>query len=153
MGDRSSSQAVNQDEVLIVEDDNLLASAIKRNLEVRGYGATIAAGADDANRLITPAFPNMVLLDIDLPDGLGWDVARRLRAVGNDACVIVISGMRPNERLVTETGCRGFLEKPFPIEALIRQVEQALHPQSDARREAELLEDAGLQPSLPDGAT
>jgi DNA-binding response OmpR family regulator len=63
------------------------------------------------------------LLDIDLPDGSGWEVLRGLRTAGHsDVPVIVMSALRPNPRLCKDLRPTGVLEKPFPMEALLRQV-------------------------------
>src|SRR5579884_2323695 len=111
--------------VLVVEDDSTLVRAITRNLEARGYQTAAVAGVEDAVEILHRGVPSLLLVDIDLPDGSGWDVVRWLRTQGFTTPVIVISALRPNERLIRELGCRSFLEKPFPIEALVRQVEDS----------------------------
>lgn len=109
--------------VLIVEDDPALAHAIDRSLSVRGYTTERAHDVATAVSRLKRSCPDILLLDIDLPDGSGWDV---LRAVRSGSCwsteVIVMSALRPNPRLVTELRCEAVLEKPFPIESLLRLV-------------------------------
>ena len=109
--------------VLLVEDDHALADVETRNLTARGYATRqvdTVAGALAAIQEVTPA---LVVLDIDLPDGSGWEVLRALRASGHaQVPVIALSGLRPNPRLVTELGCVGVLEKPFPIDSLLRLI-------------------------------
>jgi DNA-binding response OmpR family regulator len=71
--------------------------------------------------------PSLVLLDVDLPDGSGWEVLRALRRQGcQDTRSIVITGLRPNGHLVRELECAAVLEKPFPIETLVRLVVASL---------------------------
>jgi CheY-like chemotaxis protein len=109
--------------VLVVEDDPTLARAIARNLSARGYAVRSATTVADATAAIAEADPALVLLDIDLPDGSGWEVLRGLRAAGHsDVPVIVMSALRPNPRLCDELDAARVLEKPFPMEALLRQV-------------------------------
>lgn len=109
--------------VLIVEDDPALVHTISRNLSVRGYGAESVSTVADALPALDSECPALLLLDIDLPDGSGWEVLRALRAAGcADTPVIVISALRPNPRLAKELQCAAVLEKPFPMEALMRQV-------------------------------
>lgn len=109
--------------ILVVEDDPTLTRAITRNLVARGYTTQSAASVAEALSAISDTRPGLVLLDIDLPDGLGWEVLRELRARGGeDVPVIVMSAMRPNPRLADELECAGVLEKPFPMESLLRQV-------------------------------
>jgi CheY-like chemotaxis protein len=109
--------------VLVVEDDPTLARAIARNLSARGYVTRSATTVADATAAIAEADPALLLLDIDLPDGSGWEVLRGLRAAGrSDVPVIVMSALRPNPRLCDELDAASVLEKPFPMEALLRQV-------------------------------
>jgi len=109
--------------VLIVEDDAVLAHAVGRNLTARGYDARIVGTVAEALDALEKDTPSLVVLDIDLPDGSGWEVLHTLRAGGRHAVpAIVMSALRPNVRLVTELGCVGILEKPFPIDSLLRMI-------------------------------
>jgi DNA-binding response OmpR family regulator len=113
--------------ILLVEDDDTLVRSISRNLSVRGYTTHAASTVQAALEEIDAAIPDIVVLDIDLPDGSGWDVLRSLRAKsGEDVPVIVISALRPNPRLVTELDCSNVLEKPFPMESLLRLIAENL---------------------------
>ena len=109
--------------ILIVEDDQTLAHAIERNLAVRGYATRRVGSVADATEALHRERPGLVLLDIDLPDGSGWEILRDLRERGcEDTGVIVMSALRPNSRLVAELHCTGVLEKPFPMDSLLRLV-------------------------------
>jgi DNA-binding response OmpR family regulator len=113
--------------ILLVEDDDTLVHSISRNLSVRGYTTRAASTVQAALKELDAAIPDIVVLDIDLPDGSGWDVLRSLRArSGEDVPVIVISALRPNPRLVTELDCSNVLEKPFPMESLLRLIAENL---------------------------
>ena len=116
--------------ILIVEDDAALVRAISRNLSVRGYGTNSAMTVGEALPVLTSQCPALLLVDIDLPDGSGWDVVRALRAAGCAGTpIIVMSALRPNSRLAKELQCAAVLEKPFPMETLLRQV--TAHLQTD----------------------
>ncbi|GAC1323836.1 MAG: hypothetical protein NVSMB22_11960 [Chloroflexota bacterium] len=109
--------------VLIVEDDQALLHSMERNLAVRGYVTRRASRIEDAIAEIQHQPPAVLLLDVDLPDGSGWEVLRTLdKKYVENIAVIVVSALRPNPRLVIEFGCFAVLEKPFPVEALLRQV-------------------------------
>ena len=115
--------------VLVVEDDSTLARSIARNLTARGYNTRIATTVAEAVMAIEQACPALVVLDIDLPDGSGWEIVRDLRANGHgDVSAIVMSALRPNQRLAEELRVTGVLEKPFPIESLLRLVAQCCGP-------------------------
>jgi len=112
--------------ILVVEDDPTLARTIAHNLSARGYPTRSAMTVSAATGAIVAERPAVVLLDIDLPDGSGWDVVRNLRADGrDDVAVIVMSALQPNPRLCHEFHAAGVLEKPFPMESLLRLVAQA----------------------------
>jgi DNA-binding response OmpR family regulator len=111
------------DSVLIIEDDPTLLRAISRNLAARGYAVRGATTVAEARAAIVDALPIVVVADIDLPDGSGWEVVRWLRESGHaGVAVIVMSALRPNQRLAAELAVAGILEKPFPIDALLRLV-------------------------------
>jgi DNA-binding response OmpR family regulator len=119
--------------VLIVEDDQALAHAISRNLSVRGIPAESAVTVQAALSALEPACPSLMLLDIDLPDGSGWEVLRTLRGAGcGNTPVIVLSALRPNPRLAKELDCFAVLEKPFPMESLLRLVMESLEREGNA---------------------
>jgi DNA-binding response OmpR family regulator len=120
--------------VLIVEDDPALVHAIDRNLSVRGYVTQSVTGIGQALAALEEGPPDLMLLDIDLPDGSGWEVLRALRAAGPSRTqVIVISALRPNERLAKELRCVAVLEKPFPMDSLLRLITASLPPEQDCR--------------------
>ena len=109
--------------MLVVEDDPTLARSIARNLTARGYAIGSATTVAQALDAVRRERPTLVLLDIDLPDGLGWDVLRALRAAhGAVVPAIVMSALRPNPRLCAELQVAGVLEKPFAMESLLRLV-------------------------------
>lgn len=125
-------------DVLIVEDDPVLVHAISRNLAARGYTAESAMTVAEALATLNKPCPALLLLDIDLPDGSGWEVLRALRTSGCEATpVIVISALRPNPKLAKELRCAAVLEKPFPMESLLRLVTGSCPvPQQPASSEA-----------------
>ena len=109
--------------ILLVEDDATLIRSIARNLVARGYTTRNAATVTEALALLDAERPTLALLDIDLPDGSGWEILRALRAQpGAPVAAIVMSALRPNPRLCDELHADGVLEKPFPMEALVRLV-------------------------------
>jgi DNA-binding response OmpR family regulator len=119
--------------VLVVEDDATLGHAITRNLSARGYGAHCVGTVVAALDALQESTPSLVVLDIGLPDGTGWDVLRTLRAGGHhEVPVIVMSALRPNSRLIRELDCLGMLEKPFPMESLVRMVHDYIGPPAQA---------------------
>ncbi len=113
--------------ILVVEDDASLNRSLTRNLSARGYMVRTAGTVATALQEIELACPDLVLLDIDLPDGSGWQVLRAIRG-GSRAgtAVIVMSALRPNAHLASSLQCAAVLEKPFPMEALLRLTTESL---------------------------
>ena len=113
--------------ILVVEDDDALVRSIDRNLVARGHTVQSAGTVAAALTLVGLERPDLVLLDVDLPDGSGWEVLRSLRSgPGEDVAVIVLSGLRPNPRYIQELRCAAILEKPFPMDSLLRLVSECL---------------------------
>jgi DNA-binding response OmpR family regulator len=104
--------------VLLVEDDNQLRDIIARNLRAAGYMVLEAASFRKAIDQIAIR-PSLVILDINLPDATGWDVAGWLESLGTDVPILVISGREPDLKRVEHFKPKAFLPKPFAIEELL----------------------------------
>ncbi len=108
--------------VLIVEDEATLRRIIAINLSSRGLLVSEAGTAEAAVGAVTHDRPDLILLDINLPDRTGWDVLRELRSRETEVPTIVISAVRANPSRLAEFHPVAYLPKPFPIEALLRLV-------------------------------
>lgn len=123
--------------ILLVEDDDQLRRILTINLARRGYTVAEADSVETALEAVK-AFPHpfdVIVLDIYLPEGTGWDVLRGLQrpdpADGSHAShdatkVIVTTAVRPARCRLDEFHPDAVLLKPFPIEALVRLVERML---------------------------
>jgi two-component system, OmpR family, KDP operon response regulator KdpE len=100
--------------VLLVEDEATLRSIIARNLAVRGHTVTEADSAGQAISRLSEARPDLMLLDINLPDRSGWDILREMRLRGWDVPVVIISAVRVSAARLEEFRPLVFLPKPFP---------------------------------------
>jgi CheY-like chemotaxis protein len=110
--------------VLVVEDDERLRSVIVRNLWARGYIVLEAGSFRDAIDR-TEIKPGVIILDINLPDASGWDVAEWLDTQNLAVPVIAISGyVTPTREQMQHYHPAAFLPKPFTIDKLMRLVEE-----------------------------
>jgi DNA-binding response OmpR family regulator len=104
-----------------VEDEAALADVIGRNLRARGHSIALAPTAEAALRNLAAERPDVLLLDVNLPDMTGWDV---LRGLGEDdrghLPVVVISAAPISPKRIEEFRPARCLVKPFPIDALLR---------------------------------
>jgi CheY-like chemotaxis protein len=116
--------------VLCVEDSDVSARVVTRILETRGVAVVIAGSGEDAGRLAVEHRPDVVIVDLHLPDMSGEDVVRRLaaRPETRSVPVVVMTGGADERRFeaLAALGVRGVLEKPFTPDELAAAVEAAL---------------------------
>ena len=110
--------------VLLVEDEATLRQVIARNLASRGHLVREAATASEALQEVEGFQPDLLLLDINLPDRSGWDVLRELRDRGIEIPTVVVSAVRVSPTRLAEFKPLAYLPKPFPLEALLRVVDE-----------------------------
>jgi len=116
--------------VLVVEDEVTLRRIVARNLTSRGLQVSEAGTAQEAVRAVTSSPPDLLLLDINLPDQTGWEVLRELKRRGNAVPTIIISAVRVNQNRLDEFHPLAYLPKPFPLDALLRLVLGNRQPES-----------------------
>ena len=120
--------------ILVVEDEATLRQVITRNLEARGHAVLGAETATEALRQLSDFRPDLMLLDINLPDRSGWDVLRELREHGIQVPTVIVSAVRVSPARLEEFRPLAYLPKPFPLDALLRLVDSEEEP---ARTEVE----------------
>jgi len=120
--------------ILLVDDEPRLREALARSLSVRGHHVDQAGTHKEAVNAATTREYDLLLIDINLPDAMGWDVLRDLREAGREIPAIVLSAVPPSTARVRESRPLGVLHKPFPIEALLRLV----RPLAQCRTDPEL---------------
>ena len=113
--------------VYVVDDDPGMLRALKRLLIEHGYDSVLfsTSGAFQRHEQFDDAV--CVILDIDLNDGSGIDVRRRLAAAGISLPVIFITGKdsQATRAAAHASGCLAYLTKPFSARTLIEPVERA----------------------------
>jgi len=118
--------------ILSIDDDEFVTRAIKRTLDRLDYQVDTANCVTNAARLITDNEYDLVLTDLNMPDGDGLDVIRQVREFWPFTEVIVISGHGTIARAVesTKAGAFYFLEKPVDPDQLEILVEKAIERRS-----------------------
>jgi two-component system KDP operon response regulator KdpE len=122
--------------VLVVDDDPQILRALRINLRAREYDVDVAADGASALRAAAAHPPDLVVLDLGLPDLDGAEVIRGLRGWSN-VPIIVLSGRAEGADKVgaLDAGADDYLTKPFGVDELlarIRAVTRRLHPQDAA---------------------
>lgn len=110
--------------LLLVDDEPALANALARSLTVRGHVVETAGSHAAAMEAVGKTAFDLFLIDINLPDASGWDVLRDIAAAGVSTPAVVFSAVPPSTQRVREFQPYGVLVKPFPIDALVRLVDQ-----------------------------
>ena len=128
---------MSQATVLIVEDDEEFSLLLKMRIESAGYRVLTIAKGDEAYDLIQAKLPDLVILDIFLPDTDGLTILKRLKApidietgkpsLTKDIPVVVLTGKAPMiENITRIEGAADFFVKPVDVEKLISRICQFL---------------------------
>jgi excisionase family DNA binding protein len=116
--------------VLIVDDDERLREYVRVNLEMEGYTVREAGSAEEGLGVLDEATPDLVLLDVMMPEVDGWEMLQRVQerhGIGTIP-VIMFSGKvdEPDAEEAATRGAQGFIGKPFSPQQLIDQTKQLL---------------------------
>jgi two-component system KDP operon response regulator KdpE len=113
--------------VLVIEDDDETRAALLRDLNVRGYRAVEAATGGAALERWSARRPDVVLLDLGLPDMDGLEVIRRIRADATTPIVILSGRYEEREKVeALERGADDYVTKPFGVDELNARLRVAL---------------------------
>jgi DNA-binding response OmpR family regulator len=116
--------------ILVVEDDEQLRRIITSNLTARGHTVRQAGDASEALLALADEQPDLLILDINLPDRTGWDVLRDAN-LPEAVRVLMLTAVPVSPRRLTEFRPVAYLPKPFPLEALLRLAETSSRTVSD----------------------
>ena len=132
------SELAPQTRILVVEDDPNIVDLIRSNLAVRGYDVVVATdGARALERLETEQ-PDIVLLDLMLPDVDGLDLCRLVRVRSNVGVIVVSARGGDRDKVAAlNLGADDYMTKPFSIEELLARIAATLRrtrpaPDTDA---------------------
>jgi len=113
--------------ILVVEDDAETRRAIARDLSARGYAVVEAADGHDALRHWEQRRPDLVLLDLGLPDVDGGEIIRRIRREAATPIVILSGRYEEREKVeALERGADDYVTKPFGVDELNARLRVAL---------------------------
>lgn len=115
--------------ILVVEDEAVFAKAVSRRLNRVGYNAEVAGDLEDARTQLKDFAPDLVLLDMRLPDGSGLDLLSYIRNdMQSAAPVLVMSAYGELEDAVSamKLGASDYLKKPIDLDELVLNVEKVL---------------------------
>ena len=94
-----------------------------RNLRARDHDVVVTATAEAALLSMAENWPEVLILDVNLPDTSGWDVLRHLTSADREGLRVVVMSAAPvSQARVEELKPDRTLQKPFPIDALVRAI-------------------------------
>jgi DNA-binding response OmpR family regulator len=119
---------VTQGHILLVDDDPGITEHLSRILEKEDFRVTVASDGEMALELVSTTRPDLILLDIDLPNMNGWSVLRRMRKDEDQTPVIFLTKFsdQANEIEGFDLGADDYIGKPFSSEVVILRIRSVL---------------------------
>ena len=122
--------------VLVVEDNELNMRLFCDLLDAYGYRTFASRDGSDAVEIARREKPNLIIMDIQLPEVSGLDITRWIKDDEEISHIPVLAvtafAMRSDEERVREAGCEGYLSKPIQIGSFIRSVESLIEKAGEA---------------------
>jgi DNA-binding response OmpR family regulator len=114
--------------ILVIEDDPAVAQSLCAGLEREGYVATWRVSGSAGLEALRDGDPHLVILDLRLPDGSGYDVCRRMRQMGLRQPILMLTVQREeiDKVLGLEMGADDYMTKPYSLRELVSRVRALL---------------------------
>lgn len=113
--------------VLVVEDDKEIRAFIRSSLSIEGFAVQTAVSVSEAKAMLHNDLPDVMVLDLGLPDGDGIELVREVRKQHNLPILIVSARHQEAQKiLLLDAGADDFLTKPFSVGELLARIRVAL---------------------------
>lgn len=133
-------------QVLVVDDEAAILRFLKPALEANSYQVAGAATAAEGIKRIAAETPDVVLLDLGLPDGDGKDVIRQVRQFSDVPIVVLSAREREMEKIeALDLGADDYVNKPFNVGELLARMRTALRHRMQRNAEVPVLKVGGLE--------
>lgn len=133
-------------QVLVVDDEAAILRFLKPALEANGYEMTSADSVAEATKRIAATSPDIVLLDLGLPDGDGKDVIRRTREWSDVPIIVLSARERETEKIESlDLGADDYVNKPFNVGELLARMRTALRHRMQRKAEIPVLRVGDLE--------
>lgn len=136
--------------VLVVDDEPQIQRVLRPSLTASGYEVIEAATGREALAAISAKAPDLIILDLGLPDMDGKEVLRKLRLITRTPVIVLSARDRESEKIAAlDLGADDYVEKPFAMGELLARMRTALrHSQDTATAESECVVANGLVVNL-----
>jgi two-component system cell cycle response regulator DivK len=126
----------NKGTILYVEDNPDNRLLVRRILLSEDYALLEATNAKDALNVLQTAQPDLILMDINMPDMDGYTLTAKIKSLPGFERVPILAVtanvMRGDKEKTLEAGCDGYIQKPLDIEQLTREIEKFISRRSNA---------------------
>lgn len=115
-------------QLLVVDDDPDIQKVLKANLELYGYDATVAGNWAACRKILDSRLPDLIILDLTLPDGDGIDICKELKRSYPKVPIIMLTARdRVSDKVLgLETGADDYIVKPFETLELMARIKACL---------------------------
>ena len=122
--------------ILYVEDNVDNRTLVRRILLSEDYGLLEATNAQEALELLKTTKPDLILMDINMPDMDGYTLTAKIKAIPGFGRVPILAltanVMRGDKEKTLEAGCDGYIQKPIDFDELLREIEKFLARSANA---------------------
>jgi two-component system cell cycle response regulator DivK len=124
------SQQDSKGTILYIEDNADNRMLVRRILHAEDYEFTEAKNASDALVVLRTARPNLILMDINMPDMDGYTLTAKIKALPGferiPILAVTANVMRGDREKSLEAGCDGYIQKPLDVDQLVKEIERFL---------------------------
>jgi len=137
--------------ILVVDDEPKIVKLVRDYLERAGFGVLVATDGRSALSLARTGKPDLIILDIGLPQMDGLDVTRELRKASNVPVIILTGRSEESDKLIgLELGADDYMTKPFSPKELVARVRVVFRRMENiSSASQDILQGAGLTLDLP----
>jgi two-component system cell cycle response regulator DivK len=116
--------------ILLIEDNEQNRDALSRRLQRRGYDVILAFDGKQGIALAQAELPDLVLMDLNLPDVDGWEATRQLKAAPETSAIPIMAmtahAIAGDQERALQAGCDDYHAKPVEFPRLLTQIEALL---------------------------
>jgi len=118
---------MNEKKLLVVDDDKSYLNALKKILTKMGYAAEVAAGSEEALKILEKENFPLIITDLDMPGLDGVELCKQIKEIDSNSIVYALSGYitEYDTENLEKSGFDGYLSKPAKIEVLKQAIEGA----------------------------
>ncbi|MGI6109756.1 MAG: response regulator transcription factor [Eubacteriaceae bacterium] len=122
--------------ILLIEDDLSLITGLSFALEKQGYGLNVARTVCEAERMMTDQKFDLIILDVSLPDGSGFDLCRKIRAASKVPVIFLTAADEETDMIMgLDIGGDDYMTKPFKLAVFLSRVNALLRRSDNFEQE------------------